>query len=173
LLVIPIDQVGSDLREWAQTLKTEVRLWIVRKLVECGNADNVIYEIPEEYRPVLDTSPDSEVLSSGYKYYDVTIADLLASVLLKPDETLVMFYKPRGGERKQYQAKILPNASIEVLGKTFSAPSYAALLCLQTSGSDRETVNGWTSWKNAKGETLADLRDEFLRTASGEETGSK
>lgn len=53
---IPIDQVGGDLREWAHTLKTEVKLWVIRKLVEFGNPENVIYEIPEEYRPVLDTS---------------------------------------------------------------------------------------------------------------------
>ena len=25
---IPIDQVGADLREWAGTLRTEVRLWL-------------------------------------------------------------------------------------------------------------------------------------------------
>ena len=43
---IPIDEVGADLREWAQTVKNEVRLWLVRKLVEFGNPANVIYEIP-------------------------------------------------------------------------------------------------------------------------------
>jgi hypothetical protein len=37
---IPIDEVGSDLREWARTLKTEVRLWVVRKLVEFRNPRN-------------------------------------------------------------------------------------------------------------------------------------
>jgi hypothetical protein len=42
---IPIDEVGPDLREWAQTLRNEVKLWVIRKLVEFGNADNVIYEI--------------------------------------------------------------------------------------------------------------------------------
>jgi hypothetical protein len=36
IIGIPIDQVGADLREWAQTLKTEVRLWVVRKMVEFG-----------------------------------------------------------------------------------------------------------------------------------------
>jgi len=72
IIGIPIDDVGSDLREWAQTLKNEVRLWLIRKLVEFGNPSNVIYEIPEEYRPVLDTSPDSnEPIQSDY---DVRIA---------------------------------------------------------------------------------------------------
>jgi hypothetical protein len=33
---------------------------------------------------------------------------------------------------------------------------------LQDAGSDRNTVNGWTSWKTADGETLAELRDKFI-----------
>ena len=151
IIGIPVDHVGVDLHEWAQTLKTEVKLWVIRKLVEFGNPDNVIYEIPEEYRPVLDTSPESGVTASGYKYYDVTIADLLAATLLKQGETLFMTYGPRGGERRRYEATVLADGSIEVLGKSFSAPSYAALLCLQDAGSSRNTVNGWISWKTAEG----------------------
>ena len=162
-----------DLREWAQTLKTEVRLWVVRKLVEFGNPDNVIYEIPEEYKPVLDTSPDSEELSPGFKYYDVTVEKLLVAGLLRQDVKLVMFYGPRGAEKRQYESRVLPNGSLEALGKAFSAPSYAALLCIQSAGSDRQTVNGWTSWRNAKGETLADLRDKFLATAAEDEDGDR
>ena len=159
---IPIDSVGVDLREWALTLKVEVKLWIVRKLVEFGNADNVIYEIPEEYRPVLDTSPDTESSPSGLKYYDITIADLLNADLLHAGETLSMVYKPRGGERKQYEAKVTADGAIEVLGKSFTAPSYAALLGVQDAGSQRNTVNGWIVWKTASGETLSDLRDRLL-----------
>jgi hypothetical protein len=49
-------------------------------------------------------------------------------------------------------------------GKSFSAPSYAALLCVQDAGSSRNTVNGWISWKTAEGKTLADLRDTLLKT---------
>jgi len=45
----------------------------------------------------------------------------------------------------------------------FSAPSYAALACIQSAGSSRETVNGWTSWKDPGGHTLAELREQFLR----------
>src|SRR5262245_21891875 len=92
---IPIDHVGADLREWAQTLKTEVKLWVVRKLVEFGNPQNVIYEIPDEYKPVLDTTPEADISTSGYRYYDVNVADLLGlacyqrvrnlSCLINPD----------------------------------------------------------------------------------------
>jgi len=162
IIGIPIDDVGSDLREWAQTLKTEVKLWIVRKLVDLGNPSNIIYEIPEEYRPVLDTSPDSDDSAQEYKYYDVGIADLIESHLLTPGQSLFLFYKPRGGERKQYEAVVSADGALETLGRQFSAPSYAALACIQNAGSDRETVNGWISRKNQEGRTLSELREQFL-----------
>ncbi len=161
---IPIDHVGADLREWAQTLKTEVKLWVIRKMVEFGNPGNVIYEIPEEYRPVLDTSPESEVGTSGYTYYDITLADLVAAKILSPGDPLFMTYGPRGGEKRRYEAIVTDNGSLDVLGKMFSAPSYAALLCVQDAGSSRNTVNGWISWKTASGQTLADLRETLLKT---------
>jgi hypothetical protein len=169
IIGIPIDQVGPDLRDWAQTLKTEVKLWVVRKLVEFGNEGNVIYEIPEEYQPVLDTSPDQQASASGLKYYDVTMADLLEAKLLSEGEKLFMVYGPKGGEKQKYEATVLSNGAIEVLGKTFSAPSYAALLCLQHAGSPRNTVNGWISWKTSNGKTLADLRETFLSKADAME----
>jgi len=159
---IPIDEVGTDLREWAQTLRVEVKLWVVRKLVEFGNQGHVIYEIPDEYRPVLDSSPDSGEQTSGLKYYDVGLADLMERGLLKLGETLNMGYRPRGGERKQYEATVIEGGGLQVLGKSFSAPSYAALLCIQNAGSDRNSVNGWTSWRNAEGMTLAELREKYL-----------
>jgi hypothetical protein len=162
VIAIPIDDVGNDLREWAQTLKNEVRLWIIRKLVEFGNPNNVIYEIPEEYRPVLDTSPDADELDRPSTYYDVTIADLIDRQLLTAHERLLMTYGPRGGERRTYEAIILPDGSLRTLDRTFSAPSYAALACIQSAGSNRETVNGWTSWRNLQGRTLAELRDQLL-----------
>ena len=163
---IPIDHVGTDLREWAQTLKCEVKLWVIRKMVEFGNPSNIIYEIPEEYRPTLDTSPELIITPSGYTYYDVTIADLLSAGLLKPGQTLYMTYGPRGVERRRFEAVVLEEGSMEVLGRSFSAPSYAALLCIQDAGSSRNTVNGWISWKTDDGRTLADLREALLQTPS-------
>lgn len=41
--------------------------------------------------------------------------------------------------------------------------------CIQDAGSDRKTVNGWTSWKTASGQTLADLREKLLNTSTNEE----
>lgn len=163
IIGIPIDDVGSDLREWAQTLKNEVRLWVVRKLVEFGNPSNVIYEIPEEYRPVFDSSPDSDGEPEAFKYFDVSVADLVEHHLLIPDQVLTLLYKPRGGERKQFEALVSAEGSLRTLGREFAAPSYAALACIKNAGSDRETVNGWTVWKDEKGRTLSELRDQFLK----------
>ena len=165
---IPIDHVGADLREWAQTLRTEVKLWVVRKLVEFGNPQNVLYEIPEEYKPVLDTTPEAEISTSGYRYYDISVADLIGVGLLSAGQRLAMSYKPRHGDRKLYEAMISPEGELVVMGKSFSAPSYAALLCIQDAGSSRNTVNGWTSWKTENGSTLAELRETFLKQTNGD-----
>jgi Restriction Enzyme Adenine Methylase Associated len=164
IIAIPIDHVSLDLKAWAQTLKAKVKLWEIRKLVEFGNAANVIHEIPDEYRPTLDTSVGKNPTASGYNYYDVTIADLLAAHLLSPGERLFMVYGPRGTDKRNYEATILPDGSMEVLGKSFSAPSYAALTCIQDAGGARDTVNGWTSWKTSSGKTLADLRETLLNS---------
>ncbi|MGC2062805.1 MAG: hypothetical protein WA610_07485, partial [Thermodesulfovibrionales bacterium] len=68
----------------------------------------------------------------------------------------------------KYEATISEDGSLELLGQTFSSPSYAALAGIQDAGSDRKTVNGWTSWKTEKGKTLADLREQLLNTAPKE-----
>jgi hypothetical protein len=170
---MPIDHVGEDLRQWAQTLKIEVKLWLVRKLVEFGHPENVIYDIPDEFNPVLETSPDTLSVEGEVRYYDVSIADLVAAHLLAPNEKLYLAYKPRGGDRREFEATVTSDGSIEVLGESFTAPSYAALLCIKNAGSDRETVNGWTSWKTASARTLADLRTELLERQTSFDEGHK
>lgn len=161
IIGLPIDRVGRDLREWAQTLKTEVKLWTVRKLVEFGNPENVLFEIPDGFRPDLDTTAD-ESPRRGYTYYDVNISDLMTAGLLQAGATLGMSYKPRDGERRTYEATVQSDGSLPVLGRNFQSPSYAALLGIQDAGSERTTVNGWTSWRTQSGESLADLRAKLL-----------
>jgi len=73
-----------------------------------------------------------------------------------------MNYRPRNGQLKKYEAQILEDGSLHVLNQHFSSPSYAALACIKDAGSDRLTVNGWTSWKNSKGLTLSEIRTEYL-----------
>lgn len=158
---IPIDHVSSDLREWAQTLKNEVKLWIVRKLVDLQNPDEILYEIPDEFRPVFDTA-DKTPERNGIMFYDVSISDLIEARLVAPQSKLTMSYKPRGGEKKIFEATVTDDGDLLVGERSFSAPSYAALHCMQQAGSDRNTVNGWTSWKTLDGKWLADLRTEYL-----------
>ncbi len=77
-----------------------------------------------------------------------------------------MTYKPRNGSQKTYEAEVLLNGNLLVLGQIFSSPSYAAVAGIQNAGSNRETVNGWTSWKTTTGETLAELREQLLNTVT-------
>ena len=160
---MPIDKISQDLKDWASTLKNDVRLWLVRKFIEFGSPENVAYEIPEEYRPILDTTEEKENSKSGITYYDVSLADLFDADFLSEGEVLVMSYKPRGGNQKKYKAVITDDGSMIVLDKKFKSPSYAALLGIQNSGSNRKTVNGWTSWKKQNGKFLADIRSDYLR----------
>jgi len=162
-LGMPIDGVSKDLKDWAETLKHDVNLWVVKKYIEFGSPDNVAYDIPEEYKPAIDTSEEKSKPKSGMAYYDVSLADLLSINLLIPGQTLTMSYKPRGGQRKEYQAVVNEEGTMTVLDKTFRSPSFAALLGIQDAGSGRTTVNGWTSWKTHDEKWLVDLRSSYLQ----------
>ena len=161
IIAMPIDAIPKDVKEWAATLTNEVKLWVIKKHIEFGHPQNIVYEIPEEYKPTLDTQVSTDI-SSGLKQYDVTLIDLIKNDILAVNESLTMTYGPKNSQKKTYEGIIKENGSIEVLGNVFDSPSYAALFGIQDSGSDRKTVNGWTSWKTSKGQTLADLRDQLL-----------
>ena len=163
---IPIDHVSIDLREWAQTLKNEVKLWIVRKLVDLRDPSEILYEIPDEFRPVFDSSADVPT-RDGNRFYDVSVSDLLEAGYIRSESRLTMSYKPRGGDKRCFEAIVSEDGDLVVADRSFSAPSYAALYCIQRAGSDRNTVNGWTSWKTANGELLADLRTKYLKEKEG------
>lgn len=168
IIGVPIDGVTNDLRDWARTLKYKVKLWVVSKFVELNKPTNIVFEFPEEFKPELDTEEESQPQKPNTEIaqYDVELIDLINAGLINVADKLIMAYKPRNGQQKKYEAKILEDGSLEVLGQTFSAPSYAALAGIQDAGSDRKTVNGWTSWKTSGGQTLADLRDKLLNTAT-------
>ncbi|MFH1039541.1 MAG: hypothetical protein V1789_12845 [PVC group bacterium] len=162
IIGMPIDAVSDDLREWAETLKNDSRLWIVRKFIEYGKPEVVAYDIPEEFRPAVDTTEQDASRKAGLKYYDVRIADLIEAGLLTPGEELIHSYKPRGAQRRMDTARVGKDGKLEVLGEKFSSPSYAALYCINAAGSSRRTVNGWTSWKAKSGKILAQLRSAYL-----------
>lgn len=168
IIGVPIDGVTNDLRDWARTLKYKVKLWVVSKFVELNKPSNIVFEFPEEFKPELDTEEESKPQKPNTEIaqYDVELIDLINGGFLKVSDKLLMAYKPRNGQQKKYEALILEDGSLEVLGQTFSAPSYAALAGIQDAGSDRKTVNGWTSWKTSSGQTIAELRDKLLNTAT-------
>lgn len=168
IIGIPIDSIPNDLKDWARQQRHKVKLWIISKFVELNNVKNVVFEFPEEFKPALDTEEESEPQkpNTEIKQYDVELIDLIAANLLTLNDKLFMSYKPRNGQLKKYEATISDDGALEVLGQTFSSPSYAALAGIQDAGSDRKTVNGWTSWKTENGRTLADLRETLLNTAT-------
>jgi hypothetical protein len=163
---IPIDGVTNDLRDWARTLKYNVKLWVVNKFVEFNEPTNIVYEFPEEFKPELDTEEESKPQKANTEIakYDVELTDLVNANLLTIGEKLTMPYKPKNGQAKKYEAIVLEDGSLDLLGQQFSSPSYAALAGIQNAGSNRKTVNGWTSWRNSQNKTLADLRDQLLNT---------
>ncbi|MBC7391062.1 MAG: hypothetical protein H7329_17790 [Opitutaceae bacterium] len=166
IIGVPIDGVTNDLRDWARTLKYKVKLWVVSKFVELNNPINIVFEFPEEFKPELDTEEESKPQNANTEIvqYEVTVSDLIYANLLAIGEKLSMTYKPRNGQQKRYEATILEDGSVEVLGQQFNSPSWAALAGIQDAGSDRKTVNGWTSWKTLNNRTLAELREQLLNT---------
>jgi len=167
IIGVPIDGVTNDLRDWARTLKYKVKLWVVSKFVEFNNPTNIVFEFPEEFKPALDTEEESKPQKANtvIAQYEVERTDLVKAALLNVGEKLSMSYKPRNGQPKKYEAVVLEDGSLELLGQQFSSPSYAALAGIQDAGSDRKTVNGWTSWKNLQNSTLAELREQLLNTS--------
>lgn len=163
---IPIDAISGDLKEWARTLKYNVKLWKITKYIEFNIPNNIVYEFPEEFKPELDTEEEKEITTgmSEISRYDATILDLIQAGFIEIDEILRMEYKPRNGLRRKYEGIVQQDGSISVFGQSYSSPSYAALAGIQNAGSDRKTVNGWTSWKNKHGRLIADLREEYLRS---------
>lgn len=162
IIGMPIDAVTNDLRDWAATLKNDVKLWIVRKYIQFGDPKVIAYDIPEEYRPAFDTTDRESEPKSGIKTFDVSITDLMEEGFLSAGTELILTYKPRGGKQQTFTAKLDSDGSLNVLDQNFPSPSYAAIFCMQKAGSDRNTVNGWTSWKTKDGKFLSQLRADYL-----------
>ncbi len=169
---MPIDKVSSDHREWAATLRNDVKLWVVSKYAEWGNQSNIIYQIPEEFSPTVDTAEEHAQEEEGRSkaYHAVTVKDLLDAGLIRAGETLTYTYGLGGRNRKPYNAVVLENGSIETEGEVFTSLSYASNHILELAGSRRKTSNGWRCWKNSRGEQLIDVRARYLKSGAGSTT---
>jgi len=108
---IPIDSLSNDLKEWARTLKYNVELWVIEKFIEFKNSSNIIYQFPEEFKPVVDTEEEETNSDQEIARYDVSIADLIESGLVDENEHLIMDYKPRGGVQSRYKAVVHKDGS--------------------------------------------------------------
>jgi hypothetical protein len=78
-------------------------------------------------------------------------------------ETLTMEYGPLG-QKKQKFSSVVREDGLEVDGKVYS-PSYAAVACIQKTGSERRTANGWMMWRNTQGKLINDLYKQDLNEA--------
>jgi hypothetical protein len=101
---VPIDDLTNDLKDWARTLKYNVKLWVIKKYVEFNNSANVVYELPEEFKPDLDTEQEetNETTTGSITTYDVGLSDLLKAGLITENQKILMNYKPRNGQQKKY-----------------------------------------------------------------------
>jgi hypothetical protein len=161
IIAIPIDRISNDLKQWTDTLKYQVKLWLINKFVQFGNESNVGYQFPDEFRPNFDTTESKNEGDRKIASYDVSIEDLIIAGKLIANEKLTMIYKPKNGSKKTYHATIREDGQLDMLGQIFRAPSYAALAGIKDAGSDRDTVNGWNVWK-FKGKTLKSIRAKYL-----------
>ena len=155
IIAIPIDEVPPDLLEWAATLKTAVKVWQIEKYIG-ENDGTVLYMLPEDATPTIDTAGGPEESGGGYRGPAGTIyARILKAGLLAVGEKLNVEYGPRGGKRERFEATVRPDG-LEVDGKIFS-PSYAAVHCMRKAGSQRRTANGWIMWRKEDGTLIDEL----------------
>lgn len=154
IVAIPIDEVPVDLTEWAKTLKNVVKVWKIEKLSRV-DGDDVMYSFPDDAIPDLNTSTEESAVSESNRAGGELLRKVIKGGLLRIGETLTLEYGPRGQKKQKFNA-IVREDGMEVDGKVYS-PSYAAVVCMRKAGSDRSTANGWSMWKNSKGELLDDL----------------
>jgi len=78
---MPIDAVSKELEDWANTLNVKVRLWLIKKYVDIDNSKSVLYEIPDDGRPVLSTIESEKESKATIAQFDVSIFDLIGKFL--------------------------------------------------------------------------------------------
>jgi hypothetical protein len=158
LVAIPIDEIPPDLDEWANTLIHEVKIWCIEKFSE-KNTGELLYalpdEIPDSIASVASANEVSETKFQGGRLFQ----ELLSHNYLKIGEELILEFGVRGKSKKTFQATVEANG-ILFEGKLYS-PSYAAVACMNKSGSSRRTANGWSMWRRANGQLLDEVYKQY------------
>src|SRR3989344_977678 len=161
-VALPIDEIPSDLREWAETLQNTVEIWEIQKFINT-NDNSVLYSIPDDTIPSLSTSHQkTEVIKLPIYSRGELFRKLINEGLLTVDEQLHMDYGMRGKKRQRYYGKVNRDG-IEIDGRVYS-PSYAAVTVMQKAGSIRPTANGWLHWKNKDGQLIDSLLKKIIPT---------
>ena len=161
-VALPIDEIPSDLREWAETLQNTVEIWEIQKFINT-NDNSVLYSIPDDAIPSLSTSHQrTEVIKLPIYSRGELFRKLINEGLLTVDEQLHMDYGMRGKKRQRYYGKVNRDG-IEIDGRVYS-PSYAAVTVMQKAGSIRPTANGWLHWKNKDGQLIDSLLKKIIPT---------
>lgn len=83
IIGLPIDTVSGDLKEWARTLKYNLKLWTINKYVNFNDKSTIAYEFPEEFKPILDAEEEQEKSDNQDELtrYEVSIGDLIEDEL--------------------------------------------------------------------------------------------
>jgi hypothetical protein len=171
-VAIPIDGIPKDLREWVQTLRNTVKIWVLEKLVSVNDQSRILFSIPDENLPTLTTAPaDPGAVATVRGTASQIWEELLEAMPEFIGESVFLEYGPRGAERRTFQG-IVRQDGIEVNGTVYS-PSSAAVVCMKQVGSQRRTANGWIMWKTKNGEFLTDLYEKVKHSeTSGQGEGS-
>ncbi|MDB4587706.1 hypothetical protein N9098_01070 [bacterium] len=166
---IPIDETSKDLTDWAITLGFEVVIWEIEKFVHQDNPEQLIYSLPDDFAPSFNsrTNGIGRESSASRNHFPDTIRDLMDEGLIMQGDELSMTYKKRGKKPQAFKAIVQENGFLNVLNQSIQSPSRAAVLCIQETGSQRQTANGWTSWSNKKGQKLSDLREILFERRIG------
>jgi hypothetical protein len=168
IIAIPIDGIPKDLTDWIQTLRNQTRVWLIEKYVSTVDATRVLYSLPDENLPTLETHattrPGTQAVTtrSSQPYQE-----LIASGLLKPGEQVYMEYGPRGIPRQKYFG-VARDDGLEIDGQVYSV-SYAAVQCMNKAGSPRKTANGWVLWRAMNGQLLDELYQQLNAQGTEEE----
>ena len=92
IIGMPIDSISNDLWDWSETLKSNVKLCMVKQYVDSENSKNIIYEIPEEDHPELDIAESGDESVKNTESVKITKENLNARETCKADKRKKVIY---------------------------------------------------------------------------------
>jgi len=93
IIALPIDEIPSDLKEWASTLRHEVRFWIVEKYI--NDSGEIIYSIPHIDQDQRFISADSAGEFGGNNQGGNLMSKVVRAGLLKVNQRVYFDYGPK------------------------------------------------------------------------------